>query len=1113
MAVNNRDRVGRALDAHLGPAMGVWVDRRMTKRSPAGGNWKAAYAGQNVESDPSALIAIVFDSYQDVFKAEIGSKGRSLLDLVRSARNDYAHNQPFSVDAAYKALDRIEEFLVLIDAPEASEVGASKTELMRQKLEAEARRVTPKPEAMFTEPAAGLRPWREVAQPHDDVAQGRYDVAEFAANLAQVAAGKGLAEYKDPVEFFRRTYLTTGLRALLTQAARRMTSSGGAPVIDLQTNFGGGKTHSMIALFHLCSGLAISQFPQEVQDLLAEAGTVTIPTVRRAVIVGTELSPGQPETKPDGTVVNTLWGEIAWQLGGADAFDLVAEADRTGTNPGRAMADVFTLCGPCLILIDEWVAYARQLFETRELLPGGLFETQFSFAQTLADAAITVPGTLLVVSLPVSDDPARPGTAPIGSESEVGGVAGQEAARRLGNVIGRTETPWRPASAEESFEIVRRRLFQPVPVDRVKFRDATARAFGEFYRTQAAEFPAETRDADYINRMKAAYPIHPELFARLYEDWSTLEGFQRTRGVLRLMAAVISALWAAGDQSPLILPASIPLDDTAVQTELARNLDYTWQAIIDTDIDGPTSVPHKVDVEFPNLGRYGAARRSARTVFLATAPKGAASANRGVELQRVKLGCALPGESVATYGDALSRLTDRSSYLYVEGARYWYGTQASVARRARDLIEQFLSSRRDEVHAHILERVRAATRERGEFVGVHVCPASPAEVPDDADTRLVVLAPNTAHANRDIASPALAAARTLLEQRSSGQRQFRNMLVFLAPDVKRLEELERGVAEHLAWRDIHARWEQLGLDAFQRNQADSKESDADRTVERRLAETYQWLLVPHQPDPTGPIEWEVMRSEGQVDVRAGKPVAQLALPASRKLVKDGALGIAYSAELLRGLLNPGAALASLWDGGHTTVNALWDAFARYPYLPRLQKNEVLQATVRQGPASITWEQHGFAVADAVDAAGRYAGLTIGEFAGTVTGTSLVVKPRPAVEQIAADLESVRLKHEEAGQTRPLDAPVGQPRSTPDPVDTAVRRYYAVAKLDPERAQRDFAKIATEIITNLAGQLGTDLEVTVEIQARHADGFTESVVRTVSENARTLKIDTSSFERE
>jgi predicted AAA+ superfamily ATPase len=171
---------------------------------------------------------------------------------------------------------------------------------------------------------------------------------------------------------------------MLTQAAQRLTGAKAERRWStLQTNFGGGKTHSMIALYHLCSGLAVTEFPQELQELLAEAGVTELPSVQRAVLVGTELSPGQPESKPDGTVVNTLWGEIAWQLGGKAAFDSVAEADRTGTNPGKAMQDVFTLCGPCLVLIDEWVAYARQLFETRELLPGGLFETQFSFAQTL----------------------------------------------------------------------------------------------------------------------------------------------------------------------------------------------------------------------------------------------------------------------------------------------------------------------------------------------------------------------------------------------------------------------------------------------------------------------------------------------------------------------------------------------------------------------------------------------------------------------------------------------------------------------------------------------------------------------------------------------------------
>ena len=485
----------------------------------------------------------------------------------------------------------------------------------------------------------------------------------------------------------------------MTQAAQRITGAGGRPVVDLQTNFGGGKTHSMIALYHLFSGLPVTGFPQEIQELLAAAGVKELPSVRRAVLVGTEMSPGQPEVKPDGTEVRTLWGEIAWQLGGARrATELVAEADRTATSPGQAMSEVFRRFGPCLVLVDEWVAYARQLFETSELLPGGMFETQFSFAQTLADAAIAVPGVLLVVSLPVSDDPARPGVAPIGSEVEVGGVAGQEAARRLGNVIARTETSWRPASADESFEIVRRRLFEPIPADRIKYRDATAQTFSEFYRTQAAEFPSECREPGYIDKIKRSYPIHPELFARLYEDWSTLEGFQRTRGVLRLMAAVISALWAGNDQSPMILPASVPLDDAAVQSELTRNLDQAWQPILDSDIDGPASVPHKVDRAFPNLGRYGAARRAARAVFLASAPR-TGSANRGVEIQRVKLACTLPGESVATYGDALNRLTDRSSYLYVEGARYWYGTQASVARRARELVEQLLATRRDEVHA------------------------------------------------------------------------------------------------------------------------------------------------------------------------------------------------------------------------------------------------------------------------------------------------------------------------------------------------------------------------------------------------------------------------------
>jgi predicted AAA+ superfamily ATPase len=1098
VALSNRDRVGRALDL-LGEALAPYVDRRMTKKSTMGGNWSAQYANENLRSDPSALINVIFDNWQSVFRDELRSTGRNWLGELREWRNKWAHQEPFSHDDAYRALDSAERLLTLIDAPQASEVGESKAAVMRARFEAEAKGAAPKPSPLFAEPAAGLKPWRDVVVPHDDVARGKYELAEFDANLHQVAESKGLAEYSDPIEFFRRTFLTTGLRAMLGQAATRITGGGGAPVVNLQTNFGGGKTHSMIALYHLLSGLSPAQFPQEVQELLGSVGVSELPSVTRAVVVGTRLSPGQPEVKADGTEVRTIWGEIAWRLGGREVFDLVAEADRTATNPGAAMDEVLRICAPCLILIDEWVAYARQLFETRELLPGGLFETQFSFAQTLADAAIAVPGALLVVSLPVSDDPARPGVTPIGSEAEVGGAAGQEAARRLGNVIGRIETSWRPASAEESFEIVRRRLFQPMAADQLKHRDATSKAFGDFYRGQAAEFPAEARDASYVERIKRAYPIHPELFARLYEDWATLEGFQRTRGVLRLMAAVISVLWAEGDQSPLILPSSVPLDNPAVQGELTRNLDHAWQPIIDTDVDGPRSVPRAVDSDYPNLGRYRGALRAARAVFLATAPRHG-SPNLGVELPRVKLGCAVTGESVATYGDALNRLTDRSSYLYVEGARYWYGTQASVARRARDLVEQYLASRRDEVHVAIIDRLRQLTSERGEFTAVHVSPPSPAEVPDIAECRLVVLPPNAPHVNKDTSSQAMAAARAILEKRPAGDRQYRNMLLFLAADQRRLEELERGVAEHLAWSSIHERWEELGLDAYGRNQAQSKCADADRAVALRVAETYHWALVPHQPSPTGPIEWETTKTDGEGGIAAR---------ASRKLLNMGAFATAYAPELLRRLLDDEDRLAALWVDGHVSVNEVWDAFARYVYLPRLRDVAALAATVASGPNSITWEDHGFAVADAFDEkTERYASLVTGGVGEHVTGTTLVVRPDRAVAQRAAgDHAPGPVAGDGRGPAREGD---GGETTTAPAADGKLRRYYGRAQLDPERYQRDFARIAQEIVANLAAHLGTELEITVEVRATNEAGFPEGLIRTVKENSDTLKLD-SGFE--
>ena len=264
---------------------------------------------------------------------------------------------------------------------------------------------------------------------------------------------------------------------------------------------------------------------------------------------------------------------------------------------------------------------------------------------------------------------------------EVGGQRGREALARLRNVAGRIESSWRPASAEEGFEIVRRRLFEPF-ADQARFkdRDVVARAFADLYRDQQQELPPECRDADYEQRITAAYPIHPEVFDRLYTDWSTRVTFQHTRGVLRLMAAVIHSLWEKGVRSPLILPANLSIDDSRVQFELTRYLPDNWVPVIEKDVDGQRALPLRIDGEVANLGKFSACRRVARTVYLGSAPA-AGSAQRGLEDRRIKLGCVLPGESPAVFGDALRRRAAAATYLYQDGPRYWHDTRPTVSLR------------------------------------------------------------------------------------------------------------------------------------------------------------------------------------------------------------------------------------------------------------------------------------------------------------------------------------------------------------------------------------------------------------------------------------------------
>ena len=255
-----------------------------------------------------------------------------------------------------------------------------------------------------------------------------------------------------------------------------------------------------------------------------------------------------------------------------------------------------------------------------------------SLLPVLTESAKLAHKCLLVISLPASDWTTSPHTQTDDAEGVDGAAVMLTGCRML-----QAEFPGF-ASAEEGFEIVRRRLFEPL-VDNEQFvsRDTVARSFADLYRTQSQEFPPECKESDYERRLKAAYPIHPEIFDRLYTDWSTLVKFQRTRGVLRLMAAVSHSLWEKEDRNPLILPCNIPIDDPRVEFELTRYLSDNWVPVIKKDVDGPHSLPLHIDGN-PNFGRHSAS--SGRTPWAST---GATAANRDGEHRG--LGCVMPGDS------------------------------------------------------------------------------------------------------------------------------------------------------------------------------------------------------------------------------------------------------------------------------------------------------------------------------------------------------------------------------------------------------------------------------------------------------------------------------------
>tara|TARA_R110001583_G_scaffold66746_3_gene191495 strand:+ start:22519 stop:25350 length:2832 start_codon:yes stop_codon:yes gene_type:complete len=941
-----------------------------------------------------------------------------------------------------------------------------------------------------------LKPWREIARPHKDVLEGTFKQSEFAADISQVASGTATAEYQDAAKFFSRTFITEGMRLLLISVAQRLAGQGGDPVIQLQTAFGGGKTHTMLAVLHLASRKVGTHKLEGIPPILDEAGIQDLPSANVAVIDGIKLSPSQPQQHGSITA-NTIWGELAWQLLGEEGYALVADSDADGTSPGKEIVrQLLEKAAPCVILIDELVAFIRQL-EVGKQYKAGTFDSNISFIQALTEALKSVPNAILLASLPES-------------ELEVGGSNGQRALNSLEKYFARVESVWKPVASTEAFEIVRRRLFEHAG-DRAEV-EGISRQFSDFYRAHSDKFPLETQSNLYFERLCQSYPIHPEIFDRLYEDWSTLDKFQRTRGVLQYMAIVIHRLWNSDNSDALIMPGSISLDDSNVRNKSIHYLPQGWEPVLEKEVDGPRSEPADIDGHDTRFGSVQAARRTMRTIFLGSAPSTADQGVKGVQIERVLLGCVQPEQTIGIFEDVLKRLRDRLHYLYSEQDRFWLDTKPNL-RREMESRKQNINDL-EQLQPLLKERVGRVFGRNHCFGGVHVFTPS-VDVPDDYATgpRLVVLPPHAAFSRGD-GRLAHEAAEEILRNRGDQPRQKQNRLIFFAADFDVVSRLKDAGRTFLAWQSIVSDVAEgkLDLTVSLSKQAKRNADSADQNFQQIVREAYKWLLCPVEDFVRGKPElnWESV----SVSPAAQNLVAEI----ENRLREEEWLISEWSPIHLRNTLQQ-------WyfkdDVKEISALKVWQDSCHYLYLPRLVNDSVFKNAISQGVESEDY--FGFASGKDGD---RYLGFAFGKGSlNPLDTTSLLIDRDAAAEYLertkpkpvpAPDFPGDGGDSPEPPQPRPDLGPTPIQPATPsaEPVLAALKNhFYGSISLDPVKAKMDFATIVDEVVQQFTSKLGVDVEISIEIQAKSKVGFDESLQRTIKENCNVLKFSTAEFEDE
>lgn len=652
-----------------------------------------------------------------------------------------------------------------------------------------------------------LPSWWQVTTPHKDIREGKLSEAIFAADLGNVVYGKAPQEYQDAGIFFQKTYLTQGIKTLLENVLSRLNGEKGDPVIQLQTPFGGGKTHALLTLYHLI------KHRNDIEHIQAISELPKSKKVNVAVFVGTW----------EDALEKTPWGEIAKQLG---QYKIIKDHDQKRIAPGKEkLNQILEASGPTLILMDEILEYivkANRAEKVEKITHG----QTLAFLQEISEVVASSKDCCLVITLPAS-------ILERYDEEAEGSL------QQLQKISGRVEAVYTPVEGMELYEVIRKRLFEDYGDE--KIRKKVAQHYFDFYQKLGADVPSDAKEIAYRECIERAYPFHPELIDVLYERWGSYPTFQRTRGVLRLMAEVVSDLYSKKDASPLIQSSLVNFSNQAIRREFVKHIGNEYDSIISADISGKNAKAPKID---KNMGseyeKYTIAKGIATSVFLYSFSAGV---SKDTTLPRIRIALLREGIPSTIVGDAIAKLEEELWYFHSEGNRYSFRNQPNLNRIIVDKEESITD---EMIHEELKKLIQ---KNAGRSLEVYLWPETSADIPDNKNLKLAILSPDYPYE----ASKSKKLIGEFFEKAGLTFRVYKNTLFVLLIDENQNVLLNKAVRRLLALVEIQKDNSLLEMLTKQsQEELKRKFKETEKEIPFKILNSYRYLAVLKQDG----IDWK-----------------------------------------------------------------------------------------------------------------------------------------------------------------------------------------------------------------------------------------------------------------